>query len=160
MFSASEIFDLAFQIEENGENFYRKALAELHDESLREMLLWVADGEASNRECFLVMKRLALKNSSDEWAYQVSGAMLKSFLQDYDFSVDEVDLEAVTGLNSLLETALVIEQDSVMFYEIIASFVTEPDTLRQLKAIIAEEQKHIESLKEQQKALVEAAFTQ
>ena len=26
MFSASEIFDLAIQIEENGEHFYRKAI--------------------------------------------------------------------------------------------------------------------------------------
>jgi rubrerythrin len=160
MFSASEIFDLAVQIEENGEHFYRKALAGLPDHSLRDMLQWIANEEAAHRECFLVMKKLAPKNTSDEWAHQVSGAMLKSSLQDHVFSLDEVDLEAVTDLEAMLETAMVLEQDSVMFYEIIASFVTEPHTLRQLKAIIAEEQKHIEALKERQRALVEAASTQ
>ena len=151
MFSASEIFDLAVQIEENGEHFYRKALARLPDQSLREMLLWIANEEAAHKDHFLVMKQLAPGNSSDQWAEQVSGAMLKSSLQDHLFSLDEVDLEAIPDLHALLETALVLERDSVMFYEIIASFVTEPDTVKQLKAIIAEEEKHIEALKERQR---------
>jgi rubrerythrin len=155
MFSASEILDLAVQIEENGEHFYRKALTRLSDQSLREVLLWVADEEAAHRESFLEMKRLAPGNTSDQWAEQVSGAMLKSSLQDHLFSLDEIDLEAVPGLDALLETALVLEQDSVTFYEIIAAFVTEPDTVNQLKAIIAEEEKHIAALKERQRALRE-----
>ena len=155
MFSASEIFDLAVQIEENGEQFYRKALVRLSDQSLREMLLWVANEEAAHRDCFLVMKQLAPGNSSNKWAEQVSGAMLKSSLQDHLFSLDEVDLDAIPDLHALLETALVLEQDSVMFYEIIVSFVTEPDTVNQLKAIIAEEEKHIAALKERQRALQE-----
>ena len=159
MFSASEIFDLAVQIEENGEHFYRKALARLPDQSLREMLLWIANEEAAHRDCFLVMKQLAPGNSSDQWAEQVSGAMLKSSLQDHLFSLDEVDLETIPDLHALLETALVLEQDSVMFYEIIASFVTEPGTVNQLKAIIAEEEKHIAALKERQRALHAAAST-
>jgi len=153
MFSASEIFDLAVQIEENGEHFYRKALARLPDQSLREMLLWIANEEAAHRDRFLVMKQLAPGNSSDQWAEQVSGAMLKSSLQDHLFSLDEVDLEVIPDIHALLEAALVLEQDSVMFYEIIASFVTEPGTVNQLKAIIAEEEKHIEALKERQRAL-------
>jgi rubrerythrin len=124
------------------------------------MLQRIANEEAAHRACFLVMKKLASKNSSDEWAHQVSGAMLKGPLQDHVFSLDEVNLESVTEFDAMLETAMVLEQDNVIFHEIIASFVTEPDTLRQLKAIIAEEQKHMESLKQPQKALVEAAFTQ
>ena len=159
MFSASEIFDLAVQIEENGEHFYRKALARLPDQSLREMLLWIANEEAAHRNCFLVMKQLAPGNSSDQWAEQVSGAMLKSSLQDHLFSLDEIELETISDLHALLETALVLEQDSVMFYEIITSFVTEPGTVNQLKAIIAEEEKHIEALKERQRTFHAAAST-
>jgi rubrerythrin len=157
MFSANEIFDLAIQIEENGEHFYRKAIGGLPDQSLREMMLWVANEEAAHRDCFLKMKQSAPKGRSEQWAEQVSGAMLKSAVQDHLFSLDEVDLEASADLSTLVETALELEQDSVMFYEIIASFVTEPDILRQLKAIIAEEQKHIESLKERQRAFGESA---
>ena len=40
-----------------------------------------------------------------------------------------------------------------MFYEIIASFVSEPNTLAQLRVIINEELKHIELFKERQMAL-------
>ena len=156
MFSASEIFDLAIQIEENGEQFYRKALPGLPDQSFREMLLWFANEEAAHRDCFIKMKRSAPHNRSDEWAAQVSGAMLKTSLQDHLFSLDEVKLESIPDLTTLVATALELEQDSVMFYEIIASFVTDPDTLGQVTAIIAEEQKHIEALKERQRALLVA----
>lgn len=160
MFSASEIFDLAIQIEENGERFYRKALAEVPDQSLREMLLYLANEEGVHRDCFLKMKKSAPTSGGEEWAEQVSGAMLKSSMQDHLFSLDEVDLGSIADLNTLLATALELEQDSVMFYEIIASFVTKPDILKQLKAIIAEEQKHIETLRERQEAFLEPAIPQ
>ncbi len=158
MFSAREIFDLAIQIEENGEHFYRKALPGLSDPSFREMLLWFANEEAAHRDCFISMKQSAPSNRSDEWAAQVSGAMLKSSLQDHLFSLDEVELESIPDLAALVATALELEQDSVMFYEIIASFVTEPEILGQVTAIIAEEQKHIEALKERQKALLHGSL--
>ena len=157
MFSASEIFDLAIQIEENGERFYRQVLAEIPDQSLQGMLLWIADEEAAHRNCFLNMKKSAPTSGSEKWAAQVSGALLKSSVQDHLFSLDEVDLRSITDPQQLLTTALELEQDSVMFYEIIASFVTKPDTLKQLKAIIAEEQKHIETLKVRQETLLQAA---
>jgi rubrerythrin len=156
MFSASEIFDLAIQIEENGEHFYRQAIPGLPDQSFREMLLWFANEEAAHRDSFIRMKRSVPQNRSDAWAAQVSGAMLKTSLQDHLFSLDEVKLESLPDLATLVATALELEQDSVMFYEIIASFVTEPDTLAQVTAIIAEEQKHIEALRERQKALLVA----
>jgi rubrerythrin len=160
MFSASEIFDLAIQIEENGERFYRQALAGLADQSLREMLFWLANEEAAHRDCFLKMKKSAPKSGSEDWAEQVSGAMLKSSMRDHLFSLDEVDLASSTDLNTLLATALELEQDSVMFYEIIASFVTKPHILTQLNAIIAEEQKHIETLRERREAFLEPAVPQ
>lgn len=160
MFSANEIFNLAIQIEENGEHFYRKALAQVPDQSFREMLLWLADEEAAHRSSFLDMQKSTPQSGDEEWAEQVSGALLKSSVQDHLFSLDEVDPGSITDPWQLLATALELEQDSVMFYEIIAAFVTKQDTLMRLKAIIAEEQKHIETLKERQKTLPEPAFAQ
>ncbi len=160
MFSASEIFDMAIQIEENGEHFYRRALEGIPDRSLREMLQWVANEEAEHRNRFLAMKKLAPRSSDEKWAEQVGGTLLKSSLQDHIFSLDEVDLAATTDLQALLDTALVLEQDSVMFYEIIASFVSEPDILQQVTAIVAEEQKHIEALEERKRSLGDSSSSQ
>src|SRR5690606_26167796 len=108
----SEIFDMAIQIEENGEHFYRRALEGIPDRSLREMLQWVANEEAEHRNRFLAMKKLAPRSSDEKWAEQVGGTLLKSSLQDHIFSLDEVDLAATTDLQALLDTALVLEQDS------------------------------------------------
>ena len=155
MFSASEILDLAIQIEENGEHFYRRAMTRFSDQSLQEMLFWFAEQEMRHRDFFVKMKTSLSDESSSRWAEQLSGAILRGAVADHLFSMDEVDPDSITDVKALLQIAIDLEQDSVMFYEIIASFVTEPKSLEQLKAIINEEQKHIELFRERQRALGE-----
>jgi rubrerythrin len=155
MFSASEILDLAIQIEENGEHFYRQAMARFSDQSLREMLFWLAEQEKHHRDFFIKMKTSLNDESGKRWAEQLSGAILKTTVSDHLFSMDEVNLDSIQDVKALVQIALNLEQDTVMFYEIIASFVTEPKTLQQFKAIINEEQQHIELFRERQDALDE-----
>jgi rubrerythrin len=155
MFSASEILDLAIQIEENGERFYRQAITRSNDQTLREMLFWFAEQEKSHRDFFIKMKASLNDESGDRWAEQLSGAILKSTVSNHLFSMDEVDIDSIPDVKALVHIALSLEEDTVMFYEIIASFVTEPKTLQQFKTIINEEQQHIELFKERQMALDE-----
>jgi rubrerythrin len=156
MFSATEILDLAIQIEENGEQFYRQAMTGSSDPSLREMLFWFAEQEKRHRDFFVKMKSSLSDESSSRWAEQLSGTILKGAVADHLFSLDEVDLDSIADVNELLQVALDLEQDTIMFYEIIASFITERKILEQLKAIIKEEQKHIELFRERQGELDEA----
>jgi rubrerythrin len=153
MFSASEILDLAIKIEENGERFYRQAMKRFPDQALQEMLFWFAEQEARHRDFFLKMKNSLKDGTADRWVEQLSGAMLQGAVDDHLFSMDEVDLDTIGDVRTLVDIAIGLEQDTVMFYEIIASFVTEPEVLHQLKAIINEEQKHIELFRERQQYL-------
>jgi rubrerythrin len=156
MFSASEILDLAIHIEENGEQFYRKAMDRSADQSLREMLFWFAEQEKHHRDLFIKMKTSLNDEIGKRWAEQLSGAMLKDAVADRLFSLDEVDVDSIPDVKAVVQIAIGLEQDTVMFYEIIASFVTEPKVLQQLEAIINEEKKHIESFRERQAELEEA----
>jgi rubrerythrin len=144
MFSASEILDIAIRIEENGERFYQKAMARSADQSLKEMLLWFAQQERRHRDFFIETKSLLIAEGRKHLEDQLSGAMLKGAMADHLFSLDEVDVDSIPDVKGIIEIALSLEEDTVMFYEIIASFVTEPEVLQKLKAIINEEQKHIE----------------
>lgn len=153
MFSASEILDLAIQIEENGEHFYREAMGKFPDQSLLETLFWFAEQEKRHRDFFIDTKRSLSRGSGERWAEQLSGAMLRDGVADHLFSMDEVSLDSIPDVQSFFQIAIGLEHDTVMFYEIIASFVSEPNTLAQLKVIINEELKHIELFKERQMAL-------
>jgi rubrerythrin len=148
MFSASEILDIAIRIEENGEQFYRKAMARSSDQSLREMLFWLSEQEKHHRDFFIEMKTCLNEESGEHWAEQLSGVTLKSAMGEHLFSLDEVDVDSIRDVRGLIEIALGLEEDTVMFYEIIASFVTEPNVHQKLKAIINEEQKHMELFRE------------
>ena len=65
MFSSREIFDLAIQIEKNGETFYRDALKQISNPSLRSLLQWLADQEVKHREWF-AHKNEAVKTEADD----------------------------------------------------------------------------------------------
>ena len=153
MFSASEILDLAIQIEENGEHFYREAMGKFSDQSLVEMLFWFAEQEKRHRDFFISMKSSLKRGNGERWAEQLRGAMLRDGVADHLFSMDEVNLDSILDVKTFFQIAIGLEHDTVMFYEIIASFVSEPNTLAQLRVIINEELKHIELFKERQIAL-------
>jgi rubrerythrin len=153
MFSASEILDLAIQIEENAEHFYHQAMGKFSDQSLVETLSWFAEQEKRHRDFFIKMKRSLTRGGGERWAEQLSGAMLRDGLADHLFSTDEVDLDSIRDVKMFFQIAIDLEQDSVTFYEIIASFVSDLETLNQLNAIIDEELKHIELFRQRLKSL-------
>ena len=152
MFSVNEILDLGIRIEENGELFYRQALENASDPSLRALLEWLADEELTHGDWFLEMKRSAKGlRGNDLWAEQVGGAILQSSLKDRAFSLDEVEPGSIRDEETLILMAIEFEQDSITFYEILQSFITEPEVLDHIRVIINEERRHIELLEERQK---------
>ena len=48
MFTAGEVFDLAIQVEANGERYYRFAQSRVIRDRLRELLTWLADQEVQH----------------------------------------------------------------------------------------------------------------
>jgi len=144
MFSASEILDLAVRLEENGESYYRKALEHVSSPVLRDVLCMLADEEAGHRELFCQMKAALPERSGNGWADELSGAILQSAMEKGALSLQEVDFRAIETEEALMEKAIEFEQDGILFYEIIGSFVSDPEVLKNIDAIIAEERKHIE----------------
>lgn len=150
MFTVGEIIDIAIQIEENGESFYRQALKHTFDPTLESLLQWLADEELRHREYFLRMRASMSTGAEDRLAEQVSGAILQNAVGEHAFSLEEVDFSSIKDEGMLIETALGFERDSIMFYEMIQSFVSDPVILGHADEIIEEERKHTELLRERQ----------
>jgi rubrerythrin len=155
MFSAREIFEIAIRIEKNGEQLYRQALDYVSDESLRDMLMWLAEQEKRHGNRFAEMKDSVKPGSDDPWAEQMSAAILKGAVGHRAFSLEEVDFTSIEDEEELMQAATAFEEDGITFYEIIRSFVTDPVVIRHIDEIIDEERQHVTFFRERQRAMGE-----
>ena len=146
MFSAREIIDMAIKIERNGENYYRQATVKVTDPSLQSLLLFLADEEHEHARWFEAFKQRIKDSAEDRKLAEISGTMLQSVVGNQRFSLDDADLAELDSTDKLIGIAIEFEKDSILFYEMLQSFIEDSETLRQLNEIIAEENRHIEML--------------
>ena len=150
MFSATEIFDIAVQIERNGEKFYRQAATTTEDPDLRQLLVWLADAETEHGETFLEIKDTLSNRDEDHWLKEMNRTLLQNAVENHALSLDDIDFRSLPDREALIRVALELEEDSISFYEILGSFVEDSETLQHLQQIIVEERKHISLLKNKQ----------
>ena len=146
MFSAREIIDMAIKIERNGENYYRQAIEKITDPSLQALLIFLADEEHEHARRFEAFKQRIKDSEEDRKLAEISGTMLQKVVGNQSFSLDDADLTELDSKEKLIGIAIEFEKDSILFYEILQSLIEDPETLRQLTEIIAEENRHIEML--------------
>jgi rubrerythrin len=78
----------------------------------------------------------------------MSGSILQGILGDQSFSLKEADLSKIDSMEALIQLAIEFEKDSILFYEMIGSFIEDTETSEKLNEIIAEENRHIELLED------------
>ncbi len=148
MFTLSEIIEFAIRIEENGEKVYRDASAKISDPSLVLLLQWLADEELEHVRWFSELKKSIKEEDVDPQVGEMGQNLLLGIVGDQSFSLNEKDLSKIADLKEALKTALDFEKDTVVFYEMIASFVQENAALAKLNQIIQEEKRHVDHLSE------------
>lgn len=148
MFSIEEIIDLAIQIEENGEQVYRKAIDKVSNPSLSCLLQWLADEEAKHAQRFNELRKVANNTPIDPQLEELGKNILRSVVGEQSFSLDEADFSRIDTVKELLRLAIEFEKDTILFYEMIQTFVQDHETLDQLKEVIEEETRHIGLLEE------------
>ena len=148
MFSIREVFDLAIQIEKNGEQYYRDARKKISNPSLSSLLEWLADQEEKHLSWFSERKEKLETKGDDLELAEMSGSILQGILGDQSFSLKEADLSKIDNVEALIQLAIEFEKDSILFYEMIGSFIEDSETSEKLNEIIAEENRHIELLEE------------
>jgi rubrerythrin len=148
VFEIKEILDLAIQLEKNGEKTYRDALASSKDPELIDLLAWMADEEVKHGEWFAGLKQRLDAGAANPFLEEMGRELFTDLVGTQSFSLKEVDFSKVADREELLQIFTEFEKDTVLFYEIITPFVEDPDTLQHLRTIIAEENRHIERIRE------------
>ena len=148
MFSVREILDLAIQLETNGEAVYREAVDKVTGPELANLLIWMADEEASHRRWFSEIKKDFEIHSINPFMEEMGRKVFGGILGDRSFSHKEVDFSTVGDLEDLIGIFIEFEKDTILFYQTLIPFVQDDDTLENIENIIAEENNHIQKLQD------------
>jgi rubrerythrin len=148
MFSVREILDIAVRIERNGEKVYRSASKKVSDTALASLLGWLADEEVHHAEWFEGIRENIKEIPDDPSLEEMGRAILGNVLSDQSFSLQDKDLTKMETVGELLETAIEFEKDTVLFFEMLRSFIEDRETLLHLDKIIEQERQHVKVLEE------------
>jgi rubrerythrin len=148
MFKSYEILDIAIKLENNAENLYRSKARELGNETLRELMIWMADEEQKHAQWFASLKNRIKISDEEALMNEVSEDLLTDFMGKASFSLDDVAFQEIRTVNELVATFIEFEEDTILFYELLQTLITDDDTMKNLNNIIEEEKKHIEAFKQ------------
>ncbi|MBW2065079.1 MAG: ferritin family protein [Deltaproteobacteria bacterium] len=148
MFTVSEVYHLAMRLEENGEAFYRGAMKRATAGPVRDLLQWLANEEVAHREWF-AQREAAVKGTPDDIALDEMGnKMLQDIVGKQTFSLGEADVSGINTVGEMIRLAIEFEEDTIIFFNMIATLVGDRETLVHLTEIIEEEKRHVSALKE------------
>lgn len=152
MFNASEVLEIAEQIERNGVLFYTAAKECFADEDVKELLNSFAEMERQHEVTFRRLRTTlagpdpALDAFSEEHlAVRYLQAIANAHVFDPDSDPDAL-LGACAGELDVVDAALDAEKDSVVFYTGIRQLADQEEDKAAVQHIIEEEMDHITRL--------------
>ena len=149
MFTFSELFDLAIQVEVNGERFYRYAMNRVKGDSLKNLLGWLADQELLHESAFKEIKQTMVREPKLARSFaSLTQQALRRAMGRHAFSLDELEIDSIRDEKEILQAAVVFEEDTILFFEFIAPFVSDPGAFSTLEKIRIEESNHKQLLME------------
>lgn len=143
IFSASDIFEFAVRIEQNGEQFYRAAAKSVDDKETKEIFNYLADEEISHKKTFEDMLGNIDKYESPESYPGEYLTYLKTLIDKVVFSEKVVQSDSALTKNarSAINFAVERELESILYYHEIKRFVPQSQE-KSIEKIIDEERRH------------------
>ena len=148
MFSITEIIAMAVQLEKNGEKAYRKALEISEDTALNDLLQWMAGEERAHAEQFSQLQEKIAGDEDSRLVKKMSEALVENFIEGQTFSLEEVNFSGIKDAGELIDTFIEFEKDTILFYDMLTSFILDEKIIQQLEGIIKEEEMHVKKLQE------------
>ncbi|MFZ0240054.1 MAG: ferritin family protein [Desulfobacterales bacterium] len=145
-FNADEIFEMAEQMERNGEKFYKNAAGAIDDAAHKTLLLELAAMEIDHEKTFKAMRSDLKAAEKGATVFDPDGEAalyLRALADTRVFFEKKID---VSSMEKILKAAIEAEKDSIVFYLGMKNAV--PDKLGQdrIEGIIKEEMGHIRLL--------------
>ena len=151
-FNADEVFEMAIRIENNGAAFYRKAAGLQSDIKNQKFLEGLANMEDQHQKIFTEMRTTLTEKDKDPKVFdpydevtKYLGAMADTMGGEGSPSVADT-LTGDETLEEILQTAVGLEKDSILFYLGIKDLIFSQSGKDRIDDIIMEERKHVVQL--------------
>ena len=149
VFNAQEIFEMAIQMERDGEAFYRQAAEEMSDSGVIELLSKLAEMEVEHEKTFTRMKDAFLQKETELFDPDGDAVLyLRSLAEGKIFDRDKTISSGETP-EDVMETAIGLEKDSISYYVGIQRLVPNELGQNQIDEIIREEMRHVIMLRKE-----------
>ncbi len=150
-FSIDEVFEMAEQIERNGQRFYREAEKTIRSNyKIQKLMSLLANMEANHEKVFANMRELVLKSSDMRSIlnpeFDPDGSVsiyLHSIVEGKIFDLNTIPNIENRSPEDILKMAIEREKDSIIFYLGIKDLVSEDFGQDKVDQIIREEMSHI-----------------
>ena len=107
------------------------------------MLKQLAEEEVKHVD-FFVRRMDAMKQKRENpFLDEMGTSVLKDILGNQTFSLKDTDVSKIRSVDELVALAIDFEKDTILFYEMVGSFMTDGEARRELKEIIEEEEHHV-----------------
>jgi rubrerythrin len=147
MFDASEVFQLAIRIEENGEKFYRRMSDKFDDPALKKLFTFLATEEVGHRKIYEEILSAFEPYQPRESYPGEYFAYLRTYADNIIFSQKEFDkkIGEISDAEAAIDFAIGAELHSILYYQEIKKMVPE-NKQDKIEEIIDEERKHFVQL--------------
>ncbi|HBT89605.1 MAG TPA: ferritin family protein [Desulfobacter postgatei] len=146
MFTLNDLFDIAIKMEENGRSVYLNALKQTHNSEIESLVQWMADEEKRHKSWFQEQKG-RLSAGSRDLDVMLPG-VIKEMMGENSLSLSELDFSKITTPVKMLQTFIMFENDTILFYQFLEAFVESESVKDGLHEIIAEETAHVDKISE------------
>ena len=149
VFNTDEVFEMAIRIENNGAAFYRKAASLQSDTKNQKFLESLANMEDQHKRIFTEMRTtLTEKDKSPKVfdPYDEVSQYLAAMADNMGGEGSPSVAESLTGnetLEEILQTAVGLEKDSILFYLGIKDLIPSRSGQDRIDDIIKEERRHV-----------------
>jgi rubrerythrin len=163
-FNADEIFQMALRIETNGIRFYQRAADGAGNPTGRQLLLRLAAMEETHEKIFARMREGLTDKERKKPVYDPgneSSDYLRAWADQNVFDLRTDPSAKLTGkepLDSVLQTAIGLEKDSIVFYLGMKDVVPERLGRGKVEEIIKEEMGHVALLSRELETLRHQPF--
>ncbi len=147
LYSADELLEMSLKIEEDGEKFYTHLSEKFSDPKKKEFFSYLASQEREHAKTFKEISK-GLVEETDPIFWEEASKYIRSVVENRIFPNLQEMIEKTENmsLNEILDFAISIEKETVIFYEELYDLVREKRSKEILSKIIREEVSHVRKL--------------
>lgn len=154
IFSKQDLLEMAIHIEEEGERFYKLMQEKVEDEKLKELLNYLAVEEKRHAITFKeIYSQIENEDFISAYPDDEANRYLHAWVDSQVFiDWDKLTTKSIWNISEILDLAISLEKDSILFYYEIEKYIPEKDK-KILYEIIKQEKLHLSQLTEFKKGI-------